>query len=863
MQNKSLLKKIGYVLIAVVAMLVISYAVVPQVLSNKVVDQGDIRGFRGMARETDLWNRDHPDDKTAWTNSMFGGMPTIMITGNPDGDLTLGPYKLLLAGKRPATHFFICMLGSFLLMLAFGIRLLPSVFGAIAIAFCSYNMQIIQVGHNTKMLAMAFLPWVLAACVFTYKKALVQLKEGSKKEKLMQWLPQTFLGATLFAFAVSFQIKANHIQISYYLAIMLLLYALTLFIWILAKKENRNKMGRFWIASLLLLFIGSAGIATNANQLIPSYKYSHETMRGGSELAAAQKGDGQKKEGLDLDYATAWSYGWQELPNLMIPDFNGGSSNGELDMDSHTISLLRQAGQPNVAQVAKNMPLYWGPQPFTAGPMYMGAITIFLFLLGLLLYRGKEKWWLLATTIIAILLGVGSHFMPFTEFWFKYAPFYNKFRTVSMALILLQYTLPLLGFLVLDRIMKGKYDQKEFNKKSWIAVGITAGFCLLVYIIPSLAGSFSSPVDANLPEPLADTLRLDRMDLLKGDALTSFIFIALTFLALRWAYLPVKASKDKKGYDKMAIACVTIGCLITLNMVMVGKRYLNDSHFVSAVNFNQPLRPTPADQAILEDQEPDFRVLDLTANMFNESRTSYFHKSIGGYSPVKLQRYQDLIDYHITKEVNTLINIINTKGTDGFYATEPATPVLNMLNGKYYIVGGENPPLYNPWAYGNCWFVNEAVAAQNPMEEITLLDKVNLRTQAIIGDDFASVRERISPAQSASDTLFMTSYAPNELKYQYRTSSERSAIFSEIYYPDGWTAQLEDGTALPLFRADWTLRGAVLPAGEHEITMRFEPESYTVSSNLSRASSILLYILLVLSGTGILLNRRKPEEQEQ
>ena len=278
-KNKGRLKKWGYALIAVISMLIVSYAVVPQVLSNKVVDQGDIRGFRGMARETDLWNAGHPDDKTAWTNSMFGGMPTVMLTGNPDGDLTIGHFKFLQLGKRPATYFFICMLGTFLLMLAFGISILPSTFGAFAVTFCSYNLQIIQVGHNTKMLAMAFLPWVLAACVFTYKKALIELKESADKGgKLLQWLPQTFLGATLFAFAVSFQIKANHIQISYYLAIMLLLYALTLFIWIVAKKENRNKMGRFWIASLLLLVIGSTGIATNANQLIPAYRYSHETM---------------------------------------------------------------------------------------------------------------------------------------------------------------------------------------------------------------------------------------------------------------------------------------------------------------------------------------------------------------------------------------------------------------------------------------------------------------------------------------------------------------------------------------------------------------------------------------------------------
>ncbi len=851
------MKKWIYLLITVVSMLIVSYAVVPQVLSNKVVDQGDIRGFRGMARETDLWNAAHPDDKTAWTNSMFGGMPTVMLTGNPDGDLTIGPFKFLQLGKRPATYFFICMVGTLLLMLAFGISLLPASFGAFAVTFCSYNMQIIQVGHNTKMLAMAFLPWVLAACAYTYRKALADLKDSDRKGgKLLQWLPQTFLGATLFAFSVSFQIKANHIQISYYLAIMLLLYALTLFIWIAAKKENRNKMGRFWVASLLLLVIGSAGIATNANQLIPSYKYSHETMRGGSELAVSEENQGKKKEGLDLDYATAWSYGWEELPNLMIPDFNGGSSSGELSMDSETVTLLRQAGQPNVAQVAKNLPLYWGPQPFTAGPMYMGAITIFLFILGLLLYRGKEKWWLLATTLIAILLGVGSHFMPFTEFWFKYAPFYNKFRTVSMALILLQYTLPLLGFLVLDRIMKKQYDPKDFNLKTWISLGITAGFCLLVYLIPSIAGDFSSSADSSLPEPLGRTLQMDRQHLLKQDALSSFLFIATAFLALRWGCRPEKNRKDGQKNDKMMIACLTIGCLIVLNMTLVGKRYLNDSHFTSAVRFDQAPQPKPVDKEILKDKDPDYRVLDLTSNIFNESRTSCFHKSIGGYSPVKMQRYQDLIDYHLVKEINEVVKIINTSGLEGFYASEPATPVLNMLNGKYYVAGEDVPPILNTWSYGNCWLVDQAIPARTPLEEITLLNKVNLRKQAIIGEDFSSFRNQIRSGNE-TDTLFLTSYAPNELKYHYDTSSERAAIFSEIYYPDGWTAKLEDGTELPLFRADWTLRGAILPAGKHEITMRFEPQSYKISSHISLATSITLYLLLILSGFGICMEKKK------
>ena len=383
----------------------ISYGFVPQVLDGKIVNQSDISGYVGMAREMNAWNAEHPDDPARWSGSMFSGMPTTAIDSTHEGDWTQPLYKLLLTGKRPATYLFIALLGAFLLLLSLGVNVWVAAFGACAMAFCSYNMQIIQVGHNTKMQAIAFLPWALAALVFTYRSALAERGK---------WLPATLGGAVLFGLAMSLQIKANHQQISYYLALMVILYVLVLFIWLVAQK--RERIGRFFAASALLLVLGLAGVATNANKLVPLYEYTAHTMRGGSELVASEG----KTGGLDLDYATAWSYGWEELPNLMIPNYNGGSSTGAVSPDkSATIALLRRSGQTHLKETARNLPMYWGPQPFTAGPMYMGAVTVFLFVLGLFLYKGKEKWWLAAATLLAVLLGVGSHFMGFTKLCFK------------------------------------------------------------------------------------------------------------------------------------------------------------------------------------------------------------------------------------------------------------------------------------------------------------------------------------------------------------------------------------------------------------------------------------------------------------
>ncbi len=871
--NKEVLKKIGVYAGIFALFVVLAYSFTPQVLEGKIVNQSDIASWKGMANEAMTHNEAHPEDPTAWTNSMFGGMPTTATIDSFEGDWTDAIYDFLLTGRRPASYLLVALIGGFLLMLSLGTGKAVAVAGAIAIAFCSYNMQIIQVGHNTKMQAIAYFPWVLAGVIFTYRAALSRIN-GSASWKA--WLPKTVLGATLFAFALSMQIKANHLQITYYLAIVIFAYAIGLLIFLCIKKKEDLK--RFFAASALLLVIGLVGIATNANKLIPTYEYTPYTMRGGSELQADSESHNDK--GLDLDYATAWSYGISEMPNLMIPNFNGGASSGELPMDSETAQLLKRAGQPNLRQTMKHMPLYWGPQPFTAGPMYMGAITIFLFVLGLILCRGREKWWLVAATVISVFLAWGNHFMWFTKLWFEYAPMYNKFRTVSMALTVLQVTMPMLGFYALDRIMKEKYSKKDFMKAGYISYGITAGFCLLCVLVPSIAGSFTGAADAGQPDILIEALSADRQKLMTKDALRSLILISVVFLLLIWAFRKPKvdAVGEKGSFvraGRMGIVAVAVVFLVWIDLVSVGKRYLNKDHFVTRKDFTAHYEPRPVDEIIHEDTDLDYRVLDLSVNTFNDAIQSYHHKCIGGYSPVKLQRYQDLIERYISGEMREIYKVVGTSET--IQDVEEALPemkVISMLNGKYIILGAEYPPVVNQHAYGNCWFVSEAVSAASPDDEIGLLASTDLRTTAVIGEDFGWAFKAVENAGSGEASIELTHYAPNELRYSYLTDTERAAIFSEIYYPKGWKAWIEpagsygevrgghyhptsEGRRIELFRADWMLRGAMIPAGEGQLIMRFEPDSYQLGENISRASSILLILLLLGSAAGMTVISRK------
>lgn len=813
-------------LIAVASFVVLAYFFTPQVFSGKVVNQSDIASWRGMANEIIQYNEANPDkDPALWTNSMFSGMPATSISVIYKGDFTDYLYKMFFVGVRPPSYLLISMVGAFLMFLAFGVNIWLSLIGAIAVTLCAYNPQIIQVGHNSKMVAIAFMPWVIAAVAYAYRKKPV-------------------LGAILFAFALSFQIKANHPQITYYLAIIIIGYVIALFY----NSIKEKSFMKFFRTSCFLLLAGLLGIASNINHLWPTYEYSKYTMRGGSELTANKQGE--KNGGLDIAYATQWSYSPQELPNIMIPNYNGGSSAGELSKSSETYKVFKNAGYQDADNVIKQMPLYWGPQPFTAGPMYIGAISVFLFILGLMLVPGSMKWWIAGVSLVAVLLSWGSHFLFFTELFFKYAPLYNKFRTVSMILVILQVLVPLLAFVTVDRLLKGEYDQKKVKQGIVVSLVITAGFSLLVALMPSLAGNFVSASDGQLPEQLRSSLIQDRMSLLSADAFRSFAFIVLAAGAL---WLTV-INKLKRSY-----LYVILGLLVVVDLWAVDKRYLNDSHFVSNMEFKDQYAKRPVDEMILQDKDPDYRVLDLSVNTFNDAHVSYHHKTIGGYSPAKLQRYQDMIDYYIIPEIQKIGNDI--KGSTTIEEAESRLGnymVLNMLNTRYIVVNGANPPLRNSGAMGNAWFADTLVWAKGAEGEISMLGQVDLKRAAVVEENFKEqlsgltfTKAEESPAAEMAEQsdlgneIILTSYSPNRLTYKSRSSEEGLAIFSEVYYPAGWSAKI-DGQQAEILRANYVLRALRLPAGEHEIEFSYMPESIVKGAMYSSMASGLLILLLIL-----------------
>jgi len=891
MDKKALLKKVAAGLGALLLFIALSYAFVPEVLDGKIVNQGDISHYNGMAHEMAAWNKAHPDDPTYWTGAMFSGMPTAAVTVHAGGDLTRPLYDGLLLGFRPATYLFIALLGGFLLMLALGVDGLLALGGAVAIGFCSYNFQIIQAGHNTKMQAIAFMPWVLAALIWTYRTA---LKEGLRGRS---WWARTVLAAALFGLTLSFEIKAGHVQITYYLALMIALYALMMLVWMLWR--HRQQWRPFFIASGLLLLTGGIGIATNANQLLPLSDYTPYSIRGGSELKGDAGNGGQKAGTLDLEYATQWSYGWNELPNLFVPNWNGGGNGARTPVtddelrevykgyivDSYTSmaldedpslrekearELIQQYYGADIAREARSVSaselrqiramtegyMYWGPQPFTAGPMYIGCITVFLFVLGLCcLYDRKESWWLLAVTLLAALLSVGynsdgSHALDLQGIAFALLPMYGKFRTVSMILVLLQVTLPMLGFLALDGVLKQRVPVRRLRIALIVSLLVTGGFLLLSL---AFGRSFVAAGETLAPGGFVAAMASLRQALLRSDIWVCLLLIALTAGLIYWVCLaPAKKGSFVERHRRILLPA-GVGILVLVNLFSVGKRYLNESHFITPRDFDKVYDERPVDRDIRQrDPAKMARVLDLSGDTFNSAIASYHHRCIGGYSPAKLQRYQDLIQHYLSGEVALAKHYAGQYDWDKILS---AMPITALLNGRH-IITPDGSLVENPYAFGPAWFVRDAVLAESPDEEIALLEDTDLYEVAVVGADFA-VPDAVLGATSEETEedlawVDLLSYAPNALQYRYECDSPRLLVFSEVYHPD-WTATLDGVASLPLLRVDWLLRAAVVPAGTHEISMRFDPPVYARGRSISLASSLTLLLLLLLSAGATLV----------
>jgi len=775
-------KKFSPHLIVILLFVGISFTYFSPVLQGKLLDMADITHHKGMCKEvTDF--RDATGEEALWTNSMFSGMPAYQISTRSNGNLIQYVAKAISLGiPRPANLLFLYLLGFYLLLLSLKVDYRLSAVAAIAFSFSSYFFIIIMAGHMTKAHAIAYVPMVVAAVLYTYRGRML-------------------LGGVLTAFAVALELYANHLQITYYLVLMLILIGLVQFI----KDFKANNLTDFSKRSGILILAALLASATGVTRLSTTMEYGTESTRGKSELTNNLD---NKTSGLDKDYATSWSYGVAETFTLLIPNFYGGASQGELTTDSETYKAIKRA--PNAKQLIKQLPLYWGTQPFTSGPTYAGSIVMFLFIFGLLFVKSEMRVWILLATIMSIMLAWGKNFMPLTDLFLDYFPGYNKFRAVSMILVIAEFTLPLLGFVALNKFLTTDSDNKK--KPLQLAFYIVGGLTLVFALIPTLFFDFVGGQDANLAKngwPI-DALQADRAGLLSADAWRSFTFITLTFGTM-WMFLKNKIS------SKYVI--LIVGVLVLADMWTVNKRYLNDDNFARKSKVQVPYQATAADQQILRDTDPNFRVFNQSVSTFNDASTSYFHKSIGGYHGAKLKRYQELIENHISK---------------GNMA------VLNMLNTKYFITP-KGQAQQNPGAMGNAWFVNEINIVANADAEIAALDGFKPSNTAIVDTRFSE--QIIDGLDNIASSIVLTEYKPNYLKYNSNSINDGIAIFSEIYYDKGWNAYV-NGELKPHFRANYVLRGMKIPAGNHVVEFKFEPAVYHVSEQIALASSVLLLLLL-------------------
>jgi len=802
-------------LAAIAIFVVITLAYFSPLLEGKSLKQSDITQWKGMSKEISDF-RDNTGDEALWTNSMFGGMPAYQISVQYKGNvLRYVDQFIQLYLPQPAGMVFLYMIGFFILLLVLKVDVWLAIAGSVAFAFSSYLFIIFEAGHNSKAHAIGYMAPVLAGIILTYRG-------------------KYLAGGILAAIALSLELLTNHLQITYYLMMIAGVFVITE----LVSSIKDKKLPGFAKASGVLIIASVFAVATNITNIWATYEYGKETIRGKTELTTEKH---NRTSGLDKDYATGWSYGVMETFTFLIPNFNGGSSSGSLPETSNVYKALKENNiDDNQAKnVIKALPLYWGTQPGVAGPVYIGAIIMFLFVYALFIVDNKYKWWLLAATILSILLAWGKNFMPFTNFFLNYVPGYNKFRAVSMTLVIAELCIPLLAILGLQKAFSGQTDKKKLIKYLYYALGITVGIALFFAVAGGSLFDFVSPSDdqykAYFPDWLMAALQQDRASLLSSDAFRSIAFILLAGAAI-WAMINQKIKKP--------VFYAALILLIVIDMWSVNRRYLNKDSFVRKSVAAVPFQPTVADELIMKDKDPNFRVFNQTVgNPFADASTSYFHKSLGGYHGAKLRRYQELIDNHLAK------------GNMNVY---------NMLNTKYFIVpdknGGQPQMEINMQAMGNAWFVNNAHMVNNADEEINALTDFVPAETAIYDKRFESQVKGHIISKDTLATIVLTDYKPNHLTYKSETTREQLAVFSEIYYEKGWNAYI-DGKQAPYFRANYVLRAMIVPEGNHTIEFKFEPQVYATGEKIAYASSILL-VILALGTLGFMAQRNIKSDKK-
>lgn len=832
------MKKLLPDLIAILAFVLLSFAYFfPADIENRILFQHDTAAGAGAGQEVKEYY-EQTGERSRWTNSLFGGMPMYQIAPSYDSTKSLQwvqkAYQLFLPDYVCLT--FMLMLGFYILLRVFGIPVWLAGLGGIMWAFSSYFFILISAGHIWKFITLAYVPPTIAGIVLAYRGKLL-------------W------GGILTALFVALQITSNHVQMSYYFFFVILFFVGAYF-----EKAWRTKtLPQFFKASAVLIVAALVGIAANVSNLYHTYAYSKETMRGKSELVQTGDAAKQTSSGLDRDYITQWSYGIDETLTLLVPNFKGGAS-AALSQSETAMSKAN----PMYSSLYGSLTQYSGTQPMTSGPVYVGAFVLFLFVLGCFIVKGPLKWALIGATFFSIVLSWGKNFMPLTDFFIDYVPLYNKFRAVSSILVIAEFTIPLLAIFALKRLLEEPEILKQEKKPLGISLLLTAGIALLLAVAPGSIGSGYVPaqeaqmlqnavnqqmIPANELSGILANLGEMRAELVSSDALRSFIIIGIG-CSLLWLYASGKLRSS------LTIAGITILCLA--DMWGVNKRYLNDAQFVPHSIRTETFTKTNTDELILQDTSLDYRVLNFATSTFDDNNTSYWHKSVGGYHPAKLRRYQEMIEHHISPEMQAAYKAIATAGGEMDSVDANKFRILNMLNTKYFIFPAgqqrQTVPILNPHAYGNAWFVNKVQYVNNANEEIDALDSIIPTETAVVDARFKDVLKGTTESYKDSlSSIRLTSYTPNRLTYETNNAQDGIAVFSEIYYPDGWHVTI-DGQPAELARADYILRTMYVPAGQHTIEMRFDPTSLHVTEGIAYGALALLVIGIIVA---VLIAKRK------
>ena len=826
------LKKCLPDVLAVLLFAVLAFAYFfPADIEGRILYRHDASAGRGAGQEG-IEYLEKTGERTRWTNSLFSGMPTYQMAPSYGSTNLLSKaataYHLWL--PENVWYVFAYLLGFYILLRAFDFRQHLAALGSIIWAFSTYFLIIIAAGHIWKVWALAYLPPLIAGLVLAYRGKYL-------------W------GFLLTAVFTAFEINANHVQMTYYYMFVIFFMVIAWLVEALRKKQ----MARFLKALGVCVAGAAIGVCINLSNLYHTWQYSKESMRGKSELVK-QNSENQTSSGLERDYITQWSYGIGETWTLLIPNTKGGAS---VPLSQNDIAMSH--ADENYASIYQQLPQYWGEQPGTSGPVYVGAFVVFLFILGLFLVKGPVKWALLAATILSILLSWGKNFMGLTDFFIDYVPMYAKFRTVASILVIAEFTIPLLAMLALKKIFDEPEILKSKAKFFYICFGITAGITLLFALFPSaFFDSFisSSELKAlqSLPAEhvtlLTSNLTEMRQAMFTSDCWRSFWIIVVGFGLL----LLYKYGKLKQTYT---VGAILLLCLVDL--WQINKRYLNDEMFVPKSEREAPQQKTQTDEFILRDQSLDYRVLNLASNTFNENETSYYHKSIGGYHAAKLRRYQEVIERYVNPEMQQLFRVVSEAGGDMTQVKgDSIFPVLNMLNAKYFIFpleGGQTVPIQNPYVYGNAWFVDELRYVDNANQEIDALGSLDLRHQAVADAKF---KEQLGEAvvQDTASVATIASYEPNRLRYDVNSGKGGVLVFSEVFYP-GWTATV-DGQPVELGRVDYLLRAMQITPGRHQVELSFFPKSVDTTETFAYLAYGLL--ILVVLGAGYMEYRRRQKK---